>query len=411
MNSKKVANENCILIQNFDPQKSHDMYSIYENEFKEYDTLSLVNFCVDNYDKTKLTIFLEKYNCHDLFEAIDSNFVRILQFKKILDTNENKIRIKKITIDHYTKSLNNLFNNTTLKGGKPFQMFIRRLFYDRRGINFMIKLILAFGFISWAIQVGDPDGLYPFLGNLLAAAVFTPIIYNMNYHTIPENVFQIIYNMVINTSIPINITFNEYAQMHADGIHILRWIPAFGSQIVIWGDQRNRLRFLYNVLNRYSRLVQDRGWLDLGNDPSVNLDLALATLAHQYDLRNPNQQEGQVQHNGRNDHLIIRRASEISADPPTENICSICFEDLLQTNIENETKNENGYLVKLHQDEQGPPHIYHFKCIKQWLSQNRSCPVCRQIIHSALVIANTSIPAERDGLDFFDVPPDQINNE
>ena len=288
-------------------------------------------------------------------------------------------------------------------------MFITRLFNDRRVINFMVKCIIAFGFITWVIQIADIGDLYPWI-DLIFIAAGLHLINNANYHTIPENEFQILYNMIINNSSNrLNITFDRYAQMHIDGIDLLRWIPAFGSQIVIWGNQRNRLRNLYTVLNNYRRLVQDRGWLDLGNDPSVHLDLALATLAHQYDLRNPNQQ--QVPQNGRADHLIIRRASELSANPPMENVCSICFEDLLETNIENETKNENGYLVKLHQDIEGPSHIYHFKCIKQWLSQNRSCPVCRQIIDSASIIANTSIPAEQDGLDFFDVLPDQINNQ
>ena len=35
-----------------------------------------------------------------------------------------------------------------------------------------------------------------------------------------------------------------------------------------------------------------------------------------------------------------------------------------------------------HQSDRGPPHVLHESCIKEWVSRNPSCPMCREPISS-----------------------------
>jgi hypothetical protein len=173
---------------------------------------------------------------------------------------------------------------------------------------------------------------------------------------------------------------------------------------------RDNLRRIYSELNLYRALVEDDGWIALANDDRVILDADLALRAHNYDIHNRLNFHQLPSQLGPADYLIIRRASNIPDNISNENICNICYEDLIASNRENDTKNENGYLVRLHQQIDGVAHLFHFKCIKNWFlnGRSRSCPLCRQDIDFSRVLVDENIPENEDGIDFFDVPSDEV---
>ena len=412
-------NYNCRLIQNFDVKKSAKMYTNFEQELNKYNELTLVNFSIENYNKFKVKKLLEEYGCVDIFDTIENVYHRILQFKKILDKTEKDIDIEVLTIDKCNTMMNDIINKSNLKGGRPFRQFIRNIFrrlhttqfrdycYAFMGIVICCMLTEIFGVNREVVRDLIVNGVFfvPIIARLIAAG---------RMHNIPDNVFDILYDLIFrNTNRHRRqdqiVSFNEYAQWHIDGIDLLEWLPTFGTQMISGDFERDNLRRIYSELNLYRGLVQMNGWIVLSNDDSVTLDINLALRAHLFDLRhrqNPAQHRLPV---GPADYLIIRRASNLPAIIENENRCNICWEDLIESNSEDDTKNQNGYLVRLHQQIDGAPHIFHLKCIKNWvLRDNSTCPLCRQDIGFSQVLANENISENEDGIDFFDVPSDEL---
>ena len=209
------------------------------------------------------------------------------------------------------------------------------------------------------------------------------------------------------------IRFNQFAQWHIDGIDLLEWIPTFGNQMIpshFHHFEITRLRRITSELNLFRDLVMANGWIALSRDDIVTLDLNLALRAHMVDVSN--NRVNPVQHHleAPVDYLMIRRASNIPVNIGNENRCNICWEDLIESNSIDDTKNENGYLVRLHQQIDGVAHLFHFKCIKNWFlkGNNRSCPLCREDIIFSPILLDENIPENEDGIDFFDVSSDEL---
>jgi hypothetical protein len=337
----------------------------------------------------------------------------MVQYKKILDRIDNDTKIEKFTIEKCEMIVNEIINNNTnLKGGKPFRQFIRNLF--RRDVDGQdIDLVYSFVFVVFlttilsyvsrdAAKIGQ-------LGFFFIPA-FVHLLRARRMRNIPEREFNVLYELTFRNSnrhlqrAPV-ISFNQYARYYIDGLDLLQWMPTFGNQMITRDFQRDNLRRISSELNLYHSLVVNYGWIALANDDSVDLDLELAIQANTIQLRNgviPGQNIEPMEHI---DYLIIRHASQMTNNRPSENSCNICFEDLIQSNNENETKNENGYLVRLHQQIDSAPHVFHFKCIKNWFRQpnSSSCPVCREDINWGRELSVRNIPENEDGIDFFDV--------
>jgi hypothetical protein len=52
--------------------------------------------------------------------------------------------------------------------------------------------------------------------------------------------------------------------------------------------------------------------------------------------------------------------------PDSLHDCGICRELLVEPDPNDALKNRNGYIVQLHPGEGPAPHLYHFKCIRDW---------------------------------------------
>jgi hypothetical protein len=264
----------------------------------------------------------------------------------------------------------------------------------------------VFGFDRDLVRTLIVNGvlLVPIIARLIAAS---------RMHNIPDNVFDILYDLIYrNTDLHRRrvqiVSFNQYAQWHIEGIDLLHWLPTFSDQMIRGDFERDNLRRIYSELNLFRSLVETNGWIALANDDSVDIDLNLALRAHIYDIHNRQNPIQQPPLLGPPDYLIIRRASDIPANISNENRCNICYEDLIESNRENDTKNENGYLVRLHQQIDGVAHLFHFKCIKNWFLSRNTCPLCRQDINFSRVLVDENIPENEDGIDFFDVPSDEV---
>ena len=416
MSYSEVFNNNCRLIQNFDVKKSAKMYGNFEQELNKYNELTLINFSIENYNKLNVKNLLEDFGCVDMFETIENVHHRILQKKKILDKTEKDVEV--LTIDKCNTMMNDIINKSNLKGGKPFRQFIRNIFGRLYTTQFRDYCYAFFGIVI-CCMLADIVGVdRAVVRELIVNGVFfVPIIARLvaagRMHNIPDNVFDILYDLIFRNTdrhrrrVQI-VSFNEYAQWHINGIDLLEWLPTFGNQMISGDFERDNLRRIYSELNLYRSLVESDGWIALSNDDNVTLDRNLAIRAHIVDLRN-RQNPGRHVPAGPPDYVIIRRASNIPVNIDGENHCNICFEDLVESHDENETRNKNGYLVRLHQQIDSAPHIFHYKCIRNWFlrGNNMNCPLCRQNIDFSPVLAMENIPENEDGLDFFDVQRDE----
>jgi hypothetical protein len=416
MSYSEVFNNNCRLIQNFDVKKSAKMYANFEQELNKYNELTLINFSIENYNKLNVKKLLEEYGCVDIFETIENIHHRILQKKKILDKTEKDIEV--LTVDKCNTMMNDIINKSNLKGGRPFRQFIRNIFRRLHTTQFRDYCYAFFGIVI-CCMLADIFGVdREVVRDLVVNGVFfVPIIARLvaagRMHNIPDNVFDILYELIFRNTDRHRrqdqiVSFNEYAEWYIDGIDLLEWLPTFGNQMISGDFERDNLRRIYSELNLYRGLVQRNGWIGLSNDDSVTLDRNLAIRAHIVDLRN-RQNPGRHRPAGPPDYEIIRRASNIPVNIDVENRCNICFEDLVESHDENETTNKNGYLVRLHQQIDGAPHIFHFKCIRNWFltGSNTYCPLCRHNIDFSPVLALENIPENEDGLNFFDVQRDE----
>ena len=412
----------CRLIKNFDVIKSDKMYTNFEKEINKYNKLALVNFIVEYYDKSAIKSLFKHYDCIDYFITIENCYTRVAQFKKILDRIEeekpekHKI-VEQLTLEKCNIIINDIMGKTEFKGGKPFLQFIRNIFrnnVEAQDVDFVYPFLIIFIVCSLLEHVHRPTARVLELGLFLVPAI-ERLIRAWRMRNIPDNVFNILYDLVFRNMEGHEqrrqiVSFNEYAQWHIDGIDLLEWLPTFGNQMITRQFQRDNLRRIHSELNLFHQLVLTNGWIVLARDDSVTLDLTLAVRAHMVDQSNNRQNPVRHFQPGPVDYLIIRRASNIPDNINSENRCNICWEDLIESNSEDDTRNVNGYLVRLHQQINGVPHLFHFKCIKNWcLRENvRSCPLCRQDIVFSQVLANENIPVVEDGMDFFDVPSDEV---
>jgi hypothetical protein len=420
MVNKPSSNNYCKLIKNFDVKKSAEIYANFEKELNQYSELTLVNFIVEYYNKSSVQKLLEEYGCHDILYTVENVHHKILQFKKILDITEKENVVEKLTIEKCITIINDITDKSKLKGGRPFRQFIRNIFrrlettqftdfcFALIGIVICCMFVDVFGFDRDLVRTLIVNGvlLVPIIARLIAAG---------RMHNIPDNVFDILYDLIYRNTdrhrrrVQI-VSFNQYAQWHIEGIDLLHWLPTFSDQMIRGDFERDNLRRIYSELNLFRSLVETNGWIALANDDSVDIDLNLALRAHIYDIHNRQNPIQQPHLLGPPDYLIIRRASDIPDNISNENRCNICYEDLIESNRENDTKNENGYLVRLHQQIDGVAHLFHFKCIKNWFlnGRSRSCPLCRQDIDFSRVLVDENIPENEDGIDFFDVPSDEV---
>jgi hypothetical protein len=416
MSYSEGFNNNCTLIQNFDVKKSAETYVNFEHELNKYNELTLINFSLEHYNKRNVKKLLEEYGCVDIFETIENIHHRILKKKKILDKTEKDIEV--LTVDKCNTMMNNIVHKSNFKGGRPFKQFIRNIFRRLYTTQFRDYCYAFFGIVICCMFL-DAFGVNRelVLSLLVNGALLVPIIARLiaagRMRNIPDNIFDILYDLIFRNTdrhrrrVQI-ISFNEYAQWHIDGIDLLEWLPTFNNQMISGDFERDNLRRIYIELNLYSSLVEREGWIALSNDNSVNLDRNLALRAHIVDIRN-RENPGRPHHPaGPIDYVIVRRASNLPLN--IENHCNICFEDLVESHQENETINKNGYLVRLHHQIDSAPHIFHFKCIRNWFlrGNNMSCPLCRHNIDFSLALALENIPENEDGLDFFDVQSDEV---
>jgi len=426
LDDTKTSNNKCRLIKNFDVIKSDKMYTNFEKEINKYNKLTLVNFIVEYYDKSAIKSLFEHYDCIDYFEIMENCYLRVVQFKKILDSIEeekpekDKI-VEKLTLEKCNIIINNIIGKTELKGGKPFLQFIRNIFrnnVEAQDVDYIYPFFIIFIVCSLLEHVHRPTARFLELGLFLVPAI-ERLIRAWRMRNIPDNVFNILYDLVLSLRTMEGhehrrqiVSFNEYAQWHIDGIDLLEWLPTFGNQMLTRDFQRDNLRRIHSELNLFHHLVLTNGWIVLSRDDSVTLDLNLAVRAHMVDRSNNRRNPVRHFQPGPVDYLIIRRASNIPDNINSENHCNICWENLIESNSEDDTKNENGYLVRLHQQINGVAHIFHFKCIKNWCLRGnvRSCPLCRQDIVFSQVLANENIAENEDGMDFFDVPSDEVLN-
>jgi len=408
---KSISNNYCKLIENFDVKKSAKIYANFKKELHEYSELTLVNFIVEYYNKSKIQKLLEEYGCDDIFDTVENVYHKILQFKKILDITEKENVVEKLTIEKCNVLLNAITNKSKLKGGKPFRNFIRNIF-RRLQTSQSEELLVAFTSIVITSLFVD-ESIFA-LGGLLVA-IIAGLMINARINYIPDNVFDILYDLIYrNTDLHRRgaqiVSFNQYAQWHIEGIDLIHWLPTFSDQMIRGEFHRDNLRRISSELNLYRALVENDGWIALANDDRVILDADLALRAHNYDIHNRLNFHQPPSQLGLADYLIIRRASNIPDNISNENMCNICYEDLIESNRENDTKNENGYLVRLHQQIDGVAHLFHFKCIKNWFlnGRSRACPLCRVDIDFSRVLVDENIPENEDGIDFFDVPSDEV---
>lgn len=409
-------NNSCKFIKNYDLEQSVYMYRKYVNELKKYSNLILVNFILENYNVMTIEKMLQEYDCLDVLETIQNVYNRIIQYKRVLEQIEGNLKMDKFTIQKCETIVKDILHGSNYTGGTPFRQFIRNLFrrdVDGQDVDIMYSFIFII-FLSTILSYVDRDlSRQAQLGFLLVPA-FERILRARRMRNIPEREFNVLYELVFrNTDRHLEgriiVSFNQYARYYIDGLDLLQWLPTFGNQMITRDFERDNLRRLSSELNLYNNLVQQIGWLNLGRDEDYNLNLDLAINAFRVQLRNRNiQQQREAEPIGEMDCVIIRRASELVHSMGSENCCSICFEDLIESDDENETRNKNGYLVKLHQQVMGVPHIFHLKCIKNWFSQaiNDDCPLCRLNIRWSHQLASLNIPADENGIDFFDVELD-----
>jgi hypothetical protein len=425
LNHIKSTSNSCLLIKNFNVIKSDTMYTNFEKEINKYTKLTLVNFIVEYYNKSAILSLFKKYGCIDYFEIVENCYKRVLQFKKILDTfekdrSENDKIVERLTLEKCNNIINDIIQYNELKGGKPFLKFIRNIFRnnaDYNPLDIFYPCIIIFILCTLLEFVDHRAARFMELGFFLVPAI-ERLLRAWRVRNIPDNVFNILYNLVFrNTVIQEQdiqmIRFNQYAQWHIDGIDLLEWIPTFGNQMIpshFHHFQITRLRRITSELNLFRDLVMANGWIALSRDNIVTLDFNLALRAHMVDVSNNRVNPMQHHPEVPADYLIIRRASNIADNIGNENRCNICWEDLIESNSIDDTKNENGYLVRLHQQIDGVAHLFHFKCIKNWFlrGNNRSCPLCRQDIDCSRILVDENIPENEDGVDFFDVPSDEL---
>lgn len=109
------------------------------------------------------------------------------------------------------------------------------------------------------------------------------------------------------------------------------------------------------------------------------------------------------------DFKIIRKRADIPPGIEEDDQCGACLELLLERSsmdVNHAKNNVNGFVVQLHENAQSQaPHIFHFKCIKLWLSADgrpKICPTCRAPCKHYSKLVNTNIPEGNDGVDFFE---------
>ena len=415
----KGGNNNCLLIENFDAIKSDNMYTNFENEISKYNKLTLVNFIVEYYDKSAILSLLKKYGCIDYFELMENSYKRVLQLKQILDTIEkdnlekDKI-VERLTFEQCNNIMMNIMENNELRGGKPFLKFIKNIFSNNaraNGLDYVVPGVILCVLCSAVEYVDHTAARMLEVGFFLIPAV-ERVIRAWRVRNIPDNVFTILNDLVfINPGRGIRL--RQYAMWHIQGIDLLEWIPAFGNQMipsVFHEEQKTRLRNITTKLNVYRDLVRQKGWVGLARENGLEMHIALS--AHRFDVRNNRVNPMQAHPDEPIDYLIIRRASNLPTNIGDENQCYICFEKLIESNPIDDTKNLNGYLVRLHQQIDGVAHLFHFKCIKNWFATQRrnktTCPLCREDITFGQHIVDENIPDNDDGIGFFDVPSDEL---
>jgi len=412
-------NNICKKIQNFDVEHSLYMYEKYVTELQKYSKLALIHFILQNYNLNYIKKMLKEYDCIDVLETIQNIYNTIVQFKKTLEYYEGNIIIDKFTFEKCETIINNIINENNLVGGKPFRQFITNLFRSRDIDEQNIDIIYSFVFLLFistmlSIVINIDGNRIIQLGYIFLVPAFEGILRARRMRNIPEREFGVLYELIFrNTDIHLQrrqiVSFNQYARYYIDGLDLLQWLPTFGNQMITRDFERDNLRRISSELNLYYHLVQEVGWIRLGRSSDYSLDLELAINANLVQLRNrSSQQQIREMPIGEIDYLIIRRASELVNYRPFENCCSICFDNLIESHEQNETRNKNGYLVRLHQQVEGIPHIFHLNCIKNWFNQNINddCPICRNNIHWTYDLVRVNIPEDENGLDFFDVQLD-----
>lgn len=109
------------------------------------------------------------------------------------------------------------------------------------------------------------------------------------------------------------------------------------------------------------------------------------------------------------DFKIIRKRADIPPGIEEDDQCGACLELLIERSsmdVNQAKNNVNGFVVQLHQNAQSQaPHIFHFKCMKLWLSSDgrpKICPTCRTPCKHYSKLVHTNIPEANDGVDFFE---------
>jgi hypothetical protein len=303
--------------------------------------------------------------------------------------------------------------NNGLSGGKPFLKFIKNIFSNNaraNALDYVVPGVIIFTLCSLLEYVDHTAARMLEVGFFLIPAA-ERVIRAWRVRNIPDNVFNILNDLVfINPGRGIRL--RQYATWYIDGIDLLEWIPTFGNQMIpsiLHEEKKTRLRYITTKLNEYRDLVRVKGWLGLARENRI--DRHVAQFANMVYIRNTGQNPMQAHPDGPIDYLIIRRASNLPTNIGDENQCYICFEKLIESNPIDDTKNVNGYLVRLHQQINGVAHLFHLKCIQNWFATQRNqttCPLCRENITCGQRIVDENIPDVEDGIGFFDVPSDEL---